>query len=182
MKRGFAIPAILTVILVGLLGIGLFLIPFIGLSALVGKKLNQDASDGLRNCANLDLGSVNVREEYLPWIDDAAAKYLQGDRAILIALIQIESSWDSHNYYRGNGSAAGLGQFVYGTATGYKEFTGGKDSIGIEWLEGKLYNAKPTRYEDHPDDARFDPKRSIYATAHKFGGHLASNGNDPANA
>jgi hypothetical protein len=46
MKRGFAIPAILTVILVGLLGIGLFLIPFIGLSALVGKKLNQGVVNG----------------------------------------------------------------------------------------------------------------------------------------
>ncbi len=182
MKRGFVVPVILVVVLVILLGVGLFLIPFIGLGALVGKKLNQDASDGLRNCANLNLGSVNVSEEYLPWIDDAAAQYLQGDRAILIALIQRESSWNPHNYFRGDGSAAGLGQFVYDTATGYKEFTGKKDAIGIEWPPGKLYNAKPTRYEDHPDDARFDPKRSIYATAHKFNAALARNNNDPVNA
>ena len=174
MKRGFAIPAILTVILVGLLGIGLFLIPFIGLSALVGKKMNQDVglSGSSINCSDVE----NVSAELLGYVADAANLYLKGDQAALVALIQIESSWNP-KAENNESSARGLGQFIDRTARGYKEFVGGDDDPRDDWPgpsktwpAGKIYD-NPS-YNEHPDDARFDPKRSIYAAGHLLGGHL----------
>lgn len=174
MKRGFAIPAILTVILVGLLGIGLFLIPFIGLSALVGKKMNQDVglSGSNINCSDVK----NVSAEWLGYVADAANLYLKGDQAALVALIQIESSWNP-KAENNESSARGLGQFIDRTARGYKEFVGGDDDPRDDWPgpsktwpAGKIYD-NPS-YNEHPDDARFDPKRSIYAAGHLLGGHL----------
>jgi soluble lytic murein transglycosylase-like protein len=107
------------------------------------------------NCAN-----VKVPTDYLPWVKDAASKYLNGDEAMIIALIQIESSWNPQSTMSSSG-ATGLGQFVYLTAKGIPEFAGGTDKSGRTWPKGNLYNQKPPP----ADDARFDPERSIYASA-----------------
>jgi murein DD-endopeptidase MepM/ murein hydrolase activator NlpD len=114
---------------------------------------------------------------FLPWVSDAAAKYLRGDQAVLIALIQTESSWNPTAAAQGS-SAAGLGQFVTGTARGYKEFVGGDDKNGIIWPAGTVYDNP----DEQPGDARFDPKRSIYAAAHKFGSDMQRHNHDPETA
>ncbi|QQG49743.1 MAG: M23 family metallopeptidase [Candidatus Berkelbacteria bacterium] len=115
--------------------------------------------------------------EYLPWVGNASAIYLKGDQAVLIALIQTESSWNPKASAKGS-SAAGLAQFVTGTASGYPEFVGGNDKHGTTWDGGKVY----PNPDEHPDDARFDPERSIYAAAHKFGADMKKYKDDPEQA
>ena len=112
------------------------------------------------DCANAAI----VPSQYRPWVQDAARKYLHGDEAALIALIKIESGWNSKSV-NPTGIATGLGQFLPSTARGYPEFVGGDDRHGTIWPAGMVYD----RSTGHPDDARFDPKRSIYAAAHLFG-------------
>jgi len=126
------------------------------------------------NCSNAIDFVKNA--EYLPWVADAAGKYLKGDQAILIALIQTESSWDP-KAGAGTSSAAGLGQFISSTARGYKEFTGGQID-GITWAPGKVYDNP----DSNSDDARFDPKRSIYAAGRKFGNDMKRYGDNPVEA
>ena len=103
----------------------------------------------------------------MPWVQDAANKYLRGDQAALIALIRIESGWNPN--ITNNGGATGLGQFMYSTAKGMSFFIGGSDKKGMSWEPGNVY----PNSTNHPNDARFDPKRSIYATANLLGYHLA---------
>lgn len=114
---------------------------------------------------------------FLPWVSDAAGKYLRGDQAVLIALIQTESSWNPDASAPGS-SAAGLGQFVTATARGYKEFVGGDDKNGTVWPAGTIYDNP----DSQPSDARFDPKRSIYAAAHKFGADMRRHNHSPETA
>ncbi len=122
------------------------------------------------SCANV----ANVPSAYMPWVKDASGKWLGGDEAALIALIQLESSWDPKNYPKQRiqegknkgqliSEAAGLGQFLTSTARGMNEFSGGSDSKGKNWPAGELIHPNP---EGAPNDARFDPERSIYAAAH----------------
>jgi hypothetical protein len=117
-------------------------------------------------------GVAQVPAEYMPWVKDAAAKYLGGDEAALISLIQVESGWNA-KASSGSSSAAGLGQFISKTARGFPEFVGGNDKHGKTWPAGQVY--------DNPDtnsgDARFDPERSIYATAHLLSGMIGKYGN-----
>lgn len=112
------------------------------------------------SCANV----ANVPSTYMPWVKDASAKWLGGDEAALIALIQLESSWNPKAMppAQYNSSAAGLGQFLSSTARGMDEFSGGSDGKGKNWPAGKVYDSA----SGHDDDARFDPERSIYAAAH----------------
>ncbi|HEY1074677.1 MAG TPA: NlpC/P60 family protein [Patescibacteria group bacterium] len=108
-------------------------------------------------------GVASVPTDLRSHVRDAAQKHLGGDEAALIALIQIESSWVVTAKSSGS-SAAGLGQFTNPTARDYKEFVGGSDNVGITWAGGVVYDSP----SEHSDDARFDAKRSIYATAHKL--------------
>lgn len=114
-------------------------------------------------------GVANVKPEYMPWVADAANKYLKGDQAALISIIQIESSWNPNATHGGN--ATGLGQFTYTTAKGMPFFIGGTDKMGMTWDPGNVY---PNSL-GHSNDTRFDPKRSIYATANLLGHHMSNN-------
>lgn len=142
-----------------------------GRDASLNKPTGQFAGT---NCG----GAIDFvkKAEYLPWVADAAEKYLQGDQAILIALIQTESSWNP-KAGAGSSSAAGLGQFISSTARGHQEFTGGEVD-GITWPLGKIYDNP----DSNSDDARFDPKRSIYAAGRKFGKDMKRFNNDPVQA
>lgn len=174
-KRGNAIIAVVIAVLV------LVLFAFaIVYYAVFGQLFAMDKPTGNgigSNCA----GSIDYVKDpqYLVWVKDAASKHLDGDEAILVALIQAESSWDPKNG-NSDSSARGLGQFVDGTARGFKEYTGGDDKHGTIWPVGNIYE-KPT-VQSHPDDARYDAKRAIYATAHLFSGHMERHNNDPVEA
>ncbi|MDO8650100.1 MAG: transglycosylase SLT domain-containing protein [Candidatus Berkelbacteria bacterium] len=175
MRRGNAIIAIV----VGVLAL-IFFIFAIVYYAVFGllPKLDKPTSGGTSiNCA----GSIDYVKDpqYLVWVKDAASKYLGGDEAILIALIQAESSWNPQAGAP-TSSARGLGQFIDDSARGWPEFTGGDDKRGTIWPGGKIYD-KPT-FESHPDDARYDAKRSIYAAAHYFGLNMEKYNNDPIQA
>lgn len=106
------------------------------------------------------------------YVREAAGVWMGGDEASLIAMIEIESGWrvDAKN---SGSTAAGLGQFITSTAKGYKEFTGGKDDKGREWPAGQVYDDPDPKV--HPDDARFDAERSIYAAAHKLSFDMKGN-------
>ena len=112
-------------------------------------------------------GVVKIPPDQYQWVKDAAQKHLNGDEAALIALIEVESSWNPDAKNPGS-SAAGLGQFITATAKGFPEFVGGDDKHGTVWPTGTVYDDPAS----HPDDARFDPRRSIYATAHLLGGFI----------
>lgn len=121
-------------------------------------------------------GATKVPQVWMPWVREAANKYLEGNQAQLVALIQVESGWNPRACYRGseNSDATGLGQFLASTASGFPEFVGGDDKHGRRWPSGKLYShiqCPPS------DDARYDPERSIFATAHLLRGHLRRYGN-----
>jgi hypothetical protein len=125
---------------------------------------------GHLTAAKADKWSVHYNNSYQPWITDAANKYLGGDQAALISMISVESSWNPNATYQGH--ATGLGQFEPGTAGSYPEFVGGDDKHGTVWPSGTVYNPST----GHPDDARFDPKRSIYASAHLLSGMIGKYG------
>jgi hypothetical protein len=116
-------------------------------------------------------GVVKIPPDQYQWVKDAAQKHLNGDEAALIALIQKESSWNP-KAVNPEGPVAGLGQFTPGTARGFPEFVGGDDKHGIVWPKGVIYD-DPT---PPPDDARFDPRRSIYGAAHLFSGCIKKYG------
>lgn len=138
-----------------------------GQGELGANGLPAGGSGGTVSCS----GVANVKPEYMPWVADAANRYLSGDQAALIALIQVESGWNP-NATAGSSSASGLGQFITSTARGYPEFVGGDDKHGTVWGGGNVYDNP----KSNPTDARFDPKRSIYATAHLLGGNMAKYG------
>jgi|GEM_PF-6823418 len=150
------------------------LIPMLFFGFFNTGSVQKGGSSVALNCGNASDFVKNP--EWLPWVSDAAGRYLKGDQAILIALIQTESRWDP-KAGAGSSSATGLGQFTDGTARGYKEFTGGVVD-GITWPPGTIYsNPSPNQ-----DDARFDPKRSIYAAARKFGNDMKRHNDDPEKA
>jgi hypothetical protein len=133
---------------------------------------NSFGGQGVRGSNQVDCSGVaTLTNEQYQWVKDASGKYLGGDEAALIALIQIESGWNP-NAQNPSSSAAGLGQFVTDTARGFPEFTGGDDKHGTVWPAGNVYDDPSS----HPDDARFDAKRSIYATAHLLGGMIQKYG------
>lgn len=116
-------------------------------------------------------GVADVPAADLPWVADAANKYLGGDQAALIALIDVESSWDAkQKTITPTTHAYGLGQFQPGTAAGtrpdkspeFPEFTGGTDRSGKVWTA-----AGPIDGSD--SDPRLDPERAIYAAADYLG-------------
>lgn len=108
---------------------------------------------------------TSVPAAMMPWVKDAAQKWIGGDEAALIALIDIESSWNPKAANSAS-RAAGLGQFMPSTARGMPEFRGGSDGKGRTWPSGgKITDDKPA---SDPDDVRFDPERSVYAVAHNM--------------
>lgn len=137
-----------------------------GQGELGANGLPTNGSGGTVSCS----GVANVKPEYMPWVTDAANKYLNGDEAALISLIQVESSWNPNATNKGN--ASGLGQFVYTTAVGMSYFVGGKDRIGMTWDPANVYKNSI----EHSNDARFDPKRSIYASANYLGDKMQKYG------
>lgn len=147
-------------------------------SSMIGDRLGEGTSDqfgggsgaggggGGVSCS----GVANVKAEYMPWVQDAANKYLKGDQAALIVLIEVESTWNPNATNKGN--ASGLGQFVYTTAVGMSYFVGGKDRAGMTWEPANVYKNSI----GHSNDARFDPKRSIYASANYLGDKMQKYG------
>lgn len=152
--------------------IGFFVI-IVGIGLMSELTGNNSGGPQTSNSGQIDCSGVaKLTPENYQYVKDAASKYLKGDEAALVSLIQIESGWSviAHN----DSSASGLGQFVDSTAKGWPEFVGGDDKHGIVWPAGTIYdNPKPAV---HPDDARYDAKRSIYASAHYLGGLIKKYG------
>ncbi len=128
-------------------------------------RLNQQAKD----CPELS----QVPQAYRQWVKEAADRWLHGDQAALIALISTESGWDRRAAppAQYNSTAAGLGQFLTSTAQGRPEFAGGSDGTETwsagqinQWAVGQQHNPK------YANDARYDPRRAIFAAAHYFSG------------
>ena len=160
--------------------VGILAIVFIGIIGFfTGNAFEGTGSESSTGASGYDCAGVAfVPSAYYPWVKDAANLRLNGDEAALIALIQIESGWRP-DAKAGSSSASGLGQFLTSTAQGMTEFIGGTDDMGKIWPAGQVFDDP----ENHKtDDARFDPERSIYATAHKLGGHMKDNGGDLASA
>lgn len=157
----------------------LIILVFVGSAAFIGSQKGS-GSDGtvvggtggtgdVVNCAG-----TNIDARYYEFVKDAAARWLGGDEAALIAIVQIESGWrvDARNP---NSNATGLGQFITSSARDWPEFVGGYDgpkNTGKFWNGGQIYDDPSA----HSDDARFDPERSVYATAHYLSGMLQKYG------
>ncbi|MDO8513634.1 MAG: D-alanyl-D-alanine carboxypeptidase family protein [bacterium] len=162
-KEGFVI---LLVIIPCILVLGMAAMFVAGISGQytgVNSKNNSAGGDQIAYNDQVDCSGVaNVPSKYMSWVKDAASKYLGGDDALLIALVQNESGWDPHaKNISSSTHAVGLGQFQPGSARGWPEFVGGDDKHGMVWPTGKVYDGMPPA-----DDTRFDAKRSIYAAAH----------------
>ncbi|MEI6039928.1 MAG: transglycosylase SLT domain-containing protein [Candidatus Berkelbacteria bacterium] len=167
-KKGFAVVIAIVIVVI------LIIVCLIAAAAFIGDRQGANANGEMitnnstngnngqtTKCANISFGS-----NYYPWIKDASAKYLNGDDAALITMINAESTWNPNASNQGH--ATGLGQFMPRTARGYPEFVGGNDKHGITWPAGNVYDIST----GHTDDARFDAKRSIYAAAHLLGGQI----------
>lgn len=72
-------------------------------------------------CASTKYSNYNNHPEWKATVAQAASDYLEGDQAILIAIIAIESSWDPNAV---SGSTVGLGQFMPDTALGLRDKNG----------------------------------------------------------
>src|SRR6266498_3805098 len=175
-KNNWLLPTILIgtpiATLLFIICLAMFVVALVFRQLYIGELLHGLFGNGGTNSGQVvdcsGVTGVKIPQEYLPWIQDAAKKWMGGDEAALIAVIQHESSFqaDAHN----PGGATGLGQFMHDTAIGYNEFKGGDDGKGTVWSPGVL--------DGSGQDARYDPKRSIYATAHKFGAAMQHhNGN-----
>ncbi len=130
----------------------------------VGENVTNDPStyqaDGGGSQTTKDCNELKkLPAEYRQWLKEAADKYMGGDQAALWALIEVESSWN--RTITNPGGAAGLGQFLPNTARGWSEFKG-----------TPIYD----HAEGHPDDGRFDAKRSIFGAARYFRDHGFKNG------
>lgn len=132
---------------------------------------------GVQNSNTTGLGGVDcsgvasLTPEQYQWVKDAAGKYLGGDEAALISVIQVESGWNAQAQ-NSTSSASGLGQFITSTAKGFPEFVGGDDKHGTVWPAGQVYDDPSS----HADDARFDAHRAIFASAHLLSGKIAQYG------
>ena len=172
-RKGFFV-----IIAIGIVAL-LILVTFVAAAVFVGSrkgagsdgKLVTDANNPNYSGDKVDCSGLKFNSTYYPWVKDAAAKYIGGDEAALIAMIQIESGWDP-TAANPTSSAAGLGQFLTSSAKGWPEFTGGDDKHGTTWPAGTLYDQP----RGHSDDARFEAKRSIYAAAHYVGGLMTRYG------
>ncbi len=144
-KKSFALGCFLVALAILIL---LLLIIAAGIAARINGAIGENVFDrsstnngSATNASQTDCSKVaNVPVQYKAWVADAASKWLGGDQAALIALIQIESGWRPDAKAPGS-TAGGLGQFLASTAAGMEEFN---------------YNS----------NNRFDPQMSIYATAH----------------
>ncbi len=152
---------ILMLIAVGIFA--MFALALAGLGEKTGSGQMAKATGGGGCTANGTISVSYVPQEYMQWVADASTSYLKGDSLALIAVIEEESSWDPNSTYKGH--ATGLGQFEPGTAKSMPEFKGGQDAAGNTWPVGIVYDPST----GHPDDARFDAKRSIYAAAYYLG-------------
>jgi len=149
--------------------VGIFTIVFIGIIGVFnGNAFELTGNEGTGSGYDCS-GVASISSENYTYVRDAAAIHLSGDEPALIAVIQIESGWRADAT---NGNAAGLGQFMPGTAKGFKEFVGGDDKHGTTWPAGIVYDDS-----SHSDDARFESQRSIYATAHYLSGAISEMGN-----
>ncbi len=113
-------------------------------------------------------GPPNARQ-YQQLFAQAAAQHLGGDQAMLLALIEQESGFNRYSV-AGSSTAAGMAQFITSTARSKAEFVGGADGAGKTWPTGIVYDR--ASQERTPDDARFDPERSIFAAARLLGHYL----------
>lgn len=133
-----------------------------------GTNPNQIGGQVIGTTARNCTGPPNARQ-YQALFAQAATKHLGGDQAMLLALIEQESGFNRYSV-AGSSSAAGMAQFLNETARGFPEFTGGDDHNGRVWPPGNVRDRPDPQRT--PDDARFDPERSIFAAAHLFRGHL----------
>jgi len=113
-------------------------------------------------------GPANARQ-YQALFAQAARTHLGDDQAMLLALIEQESGFNA-KATNPKSTAAGMGQFTTDTARRYPEFVGGDDENGRVWPTGRVYERADT--QTTPDDARFDPERSIFGAAHLLSRHL----------
>lgn len=113
-------------------------------------------------------GPPNARQ-YQTLFAQASTKHLGGDQAMLLALIEQESGFNRFSV-AGFSSAAGMAQFINSTARSKAEFVGGDVKAGKVWPPGRVYDDPDP--QNTPDDARFDPERSIFAAARLLGGYL----------
>lgn len=163
----------LLVIILALLFVAALSGQFTGLNSGAGGAGDGEPSSAIGNAMECS-GVANVPVRYMDWVKDAARIHLGGDEALLISLIQNESSWNpaAKNISKTT-HAVGLGQFQPATARGWPEFVGGDDKHGKDWPNGYVYDGNPPS-----NDARFDAKRSIYASAHYLSNTSRLHGGD----
>lgn len=125
-----------------------------------------------RSCAGVRAVLSNIPQEYVAFIAQAADRWLSGDQAKLIAVIQFESGFDRLNM--SSTGAVGIGQFIKTTAQQQTSFQG-STIYTVEPRNGPLIvgtsvhslteSDKQTFRQNRPDDGRFDAQRSINAVA-----------------
>ncbi|MEK9167674.1 MAG: transglycosylase SLT domain-containing protein [Patescibacteria group bacterium] len=197
MRRGNAILAII----VGVLALIIFAFAIVYYVFTEPMRMAKSAlemlfgSGGTAQAANMaalkpvDCGNgTSVPPIFLPAIKQAAARYLGGDEAIIIAIIDHESSFDSKAMSKSG--AVGIGQFVAQTAQRIKDKTVNKGDVfkGLDIItvpradKSKERTVTPaeraTFLKDHADSGRLQPVPSIMAVAYEIGRGLeAQKGN-----
>jgi hypothetical protein len=133
------------------------------------------------NVACSGISIPGLTPEFYGFVKDAAAKYLNGDEAHLIAMIQNEAGW-YEKAKNTESSASGLGQFLNSSAKGWPEFIGGDDKHGTNWPTGSIFQLPNGSFDSLTDnqkkDSRFEGKRSIYAAAHYMSNIMSQRNKD----
>lgn len=139
------------------------------------------------NLATTDCSGAKIPTGYLPWIKQAAAEYLDGDEAKLIAVIQFESHFRPDAI--SDTGAVGLGQFVVpgdksGGAAGLsRDFFQNLPIIRVPRADKSSQNKvtpdeKKAFLQTSPQSGRLQPGPAIMATAHKLKIALKTNNGD----
>lgn len=130
-----------------------------------------EASGEKYSCSDV----TKVPKAYMPWVKEAAKKYLGGDEALVIAIVSVENnSWNPKSI--SSTGAVGIGQFVAKTASQYKikpwDPFFGMRIIKVPRADNVKYRVTKAEKESfrvkYADSGRLQPGPSIMALALHF--------------
>lgn len=183
MKRGNSIIVILVAVsafmffIISIVFFAYTLIPGF-VSPFAGQTMMSSATSNLET---VDCAEAKIPKLYLPWIKQAAARFLEGDEVIILSVITHESNFNP--VAMSDTGAVGISQFVADTANGVKSagLFKGLTIIKVPRADKSARSlVTPTEkanfLKTYPYEGRLQPLPSIDALAYKVGNAIKKYG------